>query len=115
MLEQLGVSWYQCDFLLRLAKLFTFTLSLQAILMNMMCAEQRSGESAETVKRIDNNLRATFLNVCWRQELLKEYFTALSFSLPLEVTVMWCDCMCTHSMCAKGRHHDIFFKVFQWI
>lgn len=66
-----------------------------------------------TVKRIDKSLRATFLSVCWRQKPLEEYFAAVSFSLPLEVTVIRCHCLCTHSMCAEGRHH-MFFKVFQW-
>jgi len=113
-LGKLDISWYQCDFLLRLAKLFTFPLSLQAILMNLMCVDQGSGESAETVKRIDNSFRATFLNVCCRQELLEGYFAAVSFSLSLEVTIMQCRCTCTHSMYAKGRHHNIFLQVFQW-
>lgn len=49
-LEKLDVAWYQHDFLPRLAELFTFPLSLQAILMNLMCVDQRSSESAETVK-----------------------------------------------------------------
>lgn len=109
-LEKLDVSWYQYDFLLRLAKLFTFPLSLQAILMNLMCVDQRSGESAETVKRIDNGLKATFLNVCWRQELLEEYFTAVSFSLPLEascgVTV------CAHTVCTQRGGTTTFFKKY---
>lgn len=47
MLEKLDVNGYQYDFLLRIAKLFSFALSLQTILMNLMCVDQRSSESAK--------------------------------------------------------------------
>lgn len=91
-LEKLDVSWYQCDFIQRLAKLFARPLSLQAILMNLMCVDQRSGGSLEAFKRIDNSLRATFFNLCWRQEL-EQYLAVVSFSFLLEVTMLQCHCV----------------------
>lgn len=78
--------------------------------MNLMCMDQRSGESAETAKRtVDNSLKTTFLNVCRRQELLEEYFAAASFSLALAVTIM---SLYVYILYAEGRHH-IFCKVFK--
>lgn len=93
-LEKLDVSWYQSDFIQRLEKLFALPLSLQAILMNLMCVDQRSGGSVETFKRTDNSLRATFFNVRWRQEL-EQYLAVVSFSFLLEVTLLQCHCVHT--------------------
>lgn len=78
--------------------------------MNLMCVDQRSGESAETARRVDNSLKDTFLNVCWRQELLEGYFAAASFSLPLAVTIM---SLYVRTLYAEGRHHNVFYKVFK--
>lgn len=101
-LEKLDISWYQCDFIQKLAKLFALPLSLQAILMNLMCVDQRSGGSVEAFKRVDNSLRALFFNLCWRQEL-EQYLAVVSFSFLLEVTMLQCHCVHTRFM-QKGEN-----------
>lgn len=86
-LEKLDVSWYQRDILLRLAELFTFPLSLQAILMNLMCVDQRRSETAETVKILGS-----------------------SFFLPPLGSDRHVVSLCAHTACMRTGDTTCFFK-----
>lgn len=63
MLEKLDVSGYQYDFLLRIAKHFPFALSLQAILMNLVCVDQRGYESTKGFTALESHPLECMLEV----------------------------------------------------
>lgn len=102
-LEKLDVSGYQYDFLLRIAKLFPFALSLQAILMNLVCVDQRGYESTKGFTALESHPLECMLEVGISWIFCSSFFLPLPESDHPTVSLY---------VQTEGRSHSFLFSKY---